>query len=227
VDNLARLRKKQKKVTELLDSPDCQKRHRLLKKLAVINAKIEDLLTVKTDSSTEEFQNPVPEEVPSSSLELSAPGSYEIGVPRTLKGALKEASRRYFFLQKDVEQLKLRRKHLKKVLSAVEFLSGASEFGITVDIKQVNQIKSGLDLSYQQLWEKRQLAKAQACVVRNFVHLCCKMDYEKGKLHNYKKRKEKTRRRNAVNTRRLKRRKNTKVRLKPTMPTVEFQSVFQ
>jgi len=184
VDNLARLRKKQKKVTELLDSPDCQKRHRLLKKLASINATFEELLRVKTDSSKEEFQNPVAEEVPSSSLELSAPGSQEIGVPRSLKGALKEASRRYFFLQKDAEKLKLRRKHLKKVVSALEFLSGATQFGITVDIKQVNQTKSDLDLSYQQLWEKRQLAKAQARVVRNFVHLCCKMDYEKGKLHN-------------------------------------------
>jgi len=214
VDNLARLRKKQKKVTELLDSPDCQKRHRLLKKLAVINAKIEDLLTVKTDSSKEEFQNPVPEEVPSSSLELSAPGSYEIGVPRTLKGALKEASRRYFFLQKDVEQLKLRRKHLKKVLSAVEFLSGASEFGITVDIKQVNQIKSGLDLSYQQLWEKRQLAKAQACVVRNFVHLCCKMDYEKGKLHNYKKKERKDKEKKCRKYKKVKKEKKYKSKAK-------------
>jgi len=194
VNKLARLRKKQKKVTEKLDSLDGDKKHRLLKKLAVINAKIEELLRSTTDSSCkEEFQNPVPEQVSSSSLELTAPGSNEIGVTRTLKGALKEASRRYFFLQKDVEQLKLRRKNLKKVLSAVEFLSRATEFGVTVDIKQVNQTKTDLDLSYEQLREKRQLAKAQARVVRNFVHLCCQMDYEKGKHHNYgnKERKDK------------------------------------
>jgi len=183
------LRRKQRKLTERLSVVplDTKKRLHLQKKLADINDKIGALSHSKPDvkEAAEEIPS-TPANQTTTPLPVStAPGKLELGVPPPPKAALKEASRKYFLLKKDVKEEKLKIKNLKTVLSAVKLLYrtdlGDTACRIVVGIEDVNKTKLDLDLACTHMIEKRQLAKDQALVMRNLAHLSRQMHDKPGR----------------------------------------------
>jgi len=139
---------------------------------------------------------PAPEPEQEEKQVLCVPPCHLAVVPEFSKAALKEASRKFLSLRKDLKQEKSRIKNLGKVLSAVKVLSranlGATVPRVFVGDEQVNQTKSDLTLARQQLSEKRQLVKDQAHELRDLVRLHRQLEVKKRKdaKHERKERKE-------------------------------------
>jgi hypothetical protein len=202
----SRLLNKQKKVADRLSSLDpseTKKVQRLRSKLADINAKIESLPDLKNEKKDVVIpENKDVQKAPEPSSKVEEKTDLAPPVEVTPKSALKEESRKFLVLRKEMKQEKLRIKNLRKILSAVKLLSRANLVEATpqllVNDDQVNQTKSDLAAAKEQLAEKRRLVKDQAHVVRDLIRLHRQMEaHKKHRKHGKKEKKnekEKTRR---------------------------------
>jgi len=194
VRQMACLLKKQKKAMDRLSSVDpseTRQSERLQKRLAKINAKIEQFPpSVKPESkdpveSTPQLETPLAERVNEVAV-----------IPQVSKTVLKEASRKYSLLRKDVKTEKLKVKNFRKVLAALKVLSrgnlGEAACHVLVDVDQVKQMKSNLDLARNQLSEKKQLAKDQSRELKCLVRLFRQMEHTR---HHRKEKKNKNEKR--------------------------------
>jgi len=228
---MARLLKKQCKCIERLSAvslEDTKKRLRLQKKLADINAKIGEC-QAKPDAKEEAEENPsTPANQITTPLPVCpAPGKLELAVTPPSKTALKEASRQYYLLRKNIKEEKMKIKNLSKVLAAVKLLYrtdlGDTACRVVVDIEHVNKTKLDLALARTQMVEKRQLAKDQALVVRNLACLRHQMEphakkhqrHEKPGREHRKDKKEKRHRKEKKEKKEKRHRKEKKEKRQP------------
>jgi len=213
VRQMACLLKKQKKAMDRLSSVDpseTRQSERLQKRLAKINAKIEQFPPSVKSESKDPVENtpsadpatvkPESKDPVESTPQLETPLAERVNevavIPQVSKTVLKEASRKYSLLRKDVKTEKLKVKNFRKVLAALKVLSrgnlGEAACHVLVDVDQVKQMKSNLDLARNQLSEKKQLAKDQSRELKCLVRLFRQMEHTR---HHRKEKKNKNEKR--------------------------------